>query len=33
MLLTTEAVVTDLPKDNESAMPPMGGGMPGMGMM
>jgi chaperonin GroEL len=37
MLLTTEAVVTDLPKKDEPAMPPMGGGMgggmPGMGMM
>jgi chaperonin GroEL len=33
MLLTTEAVVTDLPKKDEP-MPPMGGGgMPGMGMM
>ncbi len=33
MLLTTEAVVTDLPKKDEPAMPPMGGmggGMPGM---
>ena len=28
--LTTEAVVADLPKE-ESATPPMGGGMPGMG--
>jgi len=34
MFLTTEAVVTDLPKkDDAPAMPPMGGGMPGMGMM
>jgi len=36
MLLTTEAVVTDLPKKDESDMPPMGGmgGMGGgMGMM
>ncbi len=33
MLLTTEAVVTDAPKADEPAMPPMGGGMPGMGMM
>lgn len=37
MLLTTEAVVTDIPKEKED-MPPMGGmgggmGMPGMGMM
>ena len=30
MLLTTEAVVTDLPSKDEPAMPPMGGGM---GMM
>lgn len=30
MLLTTEAVVTDLPK-KEEPMPPMGGGMGGMG--
>ena len=29
MLLTTECVVTEVPKD-EPAMPPMGGGMPGM---
>lgn len=29
MLLTTECVITDLPKD-EPAMPNMGGGMPGM---
>jgi len=33
MLLTTEAVVTDIPTKNEPSMPPMGGGMPGMGMM
>lgn len=33
MFLTTEAVVTDLPKKEEPAMPAMGGGMPGMGMM
>lgn len=34
MLLTTEAVVTDLPAKDEPAMPPMGGGMGGgMGMM
>ena len=32
MLLTTEAVVTDIPKKDDSAMP-MGGGMPGMGGM
>ena len=30
MLLTTEAAVTDEPKKDEPAMPPMGGGM---GMM
>ncbi|NLC31185.1 MAG: chaperonin GroEL, partial [Candidatus Moranbacteria bacterium] len=33
MLLTTEAVVTDLPEEkgaHDHAMPPMGGGMPGM---
>jgi chaperonin GroEL len=30
MLLTTEAVVTELPRKNEPMMPPMGGGMPGM---
>ncbi|WKS95975.1 chaperonin GroEL [Riemerella columbina] len=29
MLLTTECVITELPKD-EPVMPPMGGGMPGM---
>lgn len=29
MLLTTECVITELPKP-EAAMPPMGGGMPGM---
>ena len=33
MILTTEAVVTDLPKKEEPAMPMGGGGMPGMGMM
>ncbi len=35
MFLTTEAVVAEIPKDNEdNAMPQMGGGMPGgMGMM
>lgn len=32
LLLTTEAVVTDLPKKDDD-MPPMGGGMPGMGGM
>jgi len=31
MFLTTEAVITDLPKKDEPAMPPMGGGMGGMG--
>lgn len=31
MFLTTEAVVTDIPKKDEPAMPPMGGGMGGMG--
>ncbi|NLC31490.1 MAG: chaperonin GroEL, partial [Candidatus Moranbacteria bacterium] len=33
MLLTTEAVVTDLPEEkgaHDHTMPPMGGGMPGM---
>ncbi len=30
MLLTTEAVVTELPKEDAPVMPPMGGGMPGM---
>jgi chaperonin GroEL len=29
MFLTTEAVVTDLPKKDEPTMPPMGGGMGG----
>lgn len=33
MFLTTEAIVTDLPKKDEPAMPPMGGGMGGMGGM
>jgi chaperonin GroEL len=36
LILTTEAVVTDIPKENEDAMPPAmpggGMGMPGMGM-
>lgn len=31
MFLTTEAIITDLPKKDEPAMPPMGGGMGGMG--
>ena len=31
MLLTTECVITDIKEDNPpAAMPPMGGGMPGM---
>jgi chaperonin GroEL len=30
LLLTTEAVVADLPEENAPAMPPMGGGMGGM---
>ncbi|TAN33556.1 chaperonin GroEL [Patescibacteria group bacterium] len=30
MFLTTEAVITDLPKKEETPMPPMGGGMGGM---
>lgn len=30
MLLTTECVITEIPKEEASAMPPMGGGMPGM---
>ena len=29
MFLTTEAIITDLPKKDEPAMPPMGGGMGG----
>lgn len=33
MILTTEAVVAEKPKPDAPAMPPMGGGMPGMGMM
>jgi chaperonin GroEL len=32
MLLTTEAVITDIPSKDDSGMPPMGG-MPGMGGM
>jgi len=32
MLLTTEAVVTDIPEKKEKGMPNMGGGMPGMDM-
>ncbi len=31
MFLTTEAIVTDIPKKDDPAMPPMGGGMGGMG--
>ncbi len=30
MLLTTDCIVTEIPKDEAPAMPPMGGGMPGM---
>lgn len=30
LLLTTEAVVADIPEDEPAAMPPAGGGMPGM---
>jgi chaperonin GroEL len=33
LLLTTEAVVTDMPEDKESVAPPGGGGMGGMGGM
>lgn len=33
IFLTTEVAITDLPKKDEPAMPGMGGGMPGMGMM
>ncbi|MFH0857308.1 MAG: chaperonin GroEL [Candidatus Magasanikbacteria bacterium] len=33
MILTTEAVVTELPKKDSNGMSGMGGGMPGMGMM
>ena len=33
LLLTTEALITDIPEEEKGpAMPPMGGGMPGMGM-
>ncbi|MBU4057025.1 chaperonin GroEL [Patescibacteria group bacterium] len=32
MFLTTEAAITDLPEKKEPMMPPMGGGMGGMGM-
>jgi chaperonin GroEL len=32
MLLTTEAVVTDIPEKKEKGMPNMGGGMGGMDM-
>ena len=34
MLLTTEAIVAEMPKKDEKGMPSMGGmgGMPGMGM-
>ncbi len=30
MLLTTDCIITEIPKDEGPAMPPMGGGMPGM---
>ncbi|MFV0530789.1 MAG: chaperonin GroEL [Flavobacteriales bacterium] len=30
MLLTTDCIVTEIPKEDAPAMPPMGGGMPGM---
>ncbi len=30
MFLTTESAVVDMPEENPPAMPPMGGGMPGM---
>ena len=30
MVLTTECVVSDKPEPEGAAMPPMGGGMPGM---
>jgi chaperonin GroEL len=30
MILTTECLITDLPEEDKPAMPPMGGGMPGM---
>ncbi len=34
MVITTEAAITDVPKKDDSAgVPPMGGGMPGMGGM
>jgi len=35
LLLTTESVIAEIPnkKDNTPAVPPMGGGIPGMGMM
>jgi chaperonin GroEL len=33
ILLTSEAAVADEPEDDKPAMPDMGGGMPGMGMM
>jgi hypothetical protein len=32
MLLTTEAVVYEVPEKDKPAAPDMGGGMPGMGM-
>ncbi|MFT5387896.1 MAG: chaperonin GroEL, partial [Candidatus Omnitrophota bacterium] len=33
LLLTTEALITDIPEKDGPGMPPMGGGMPGMGGM
>ena len=30
MILTTEALITDLPEKKDDNMPPAGGGMPGM---
>jgi chaperonin GroEL len=33
MVITTEAAITNLPKSDGPSAPPMGGGMPGMGMM
>ena len=33
LMITTEAMVSELPEDNPPAMPPGGGGMPDMGGM
>jgi chaperonin GroEL len=33
LLLTTEAIIADIPEEKKEATPPMGGGMPGMGGM